>query len=103
MFWLSQKCNFFQEDNGLFLHLSNLTQSGIETQRVLGTSCSSKVVGRNQTTFAKQNLSVVNEAIKEAIDKKHASLMIDDHHNIHTDGQVKETTSVKWITRQQSS
>ena len=84
-FGLSQKCNFFQEDNGLFLHLSNLTQSGIETQRVLGTSCSSKVVGRNQTTFAKQNLSVVNGAIKEAIDKKHAILiMIDDYHNIHT-------------------
>ena len=84
-FGLSQKCNFFQEDNGLFLHLSNLTQSGIETQRVLGTSCSSKVVGRNRTTFAKQNLSVVNGAIKEAIDKKHAILMmIDDYHNIHT-------------------
>ena len=34
---------------------------------------------------AKQNLSVVNEAIKEAIAKKHAILMIiDDYHNIHT-------------------
>ena len=44
-FGLSQKCNFLQ-DNGLFLQFCNLSQTGIETQRLLGTSCSSKVLSR---------------------------------------------------------
>ncbi|XP_078366821.1 uncharacterized protein LOC144650903 isoform X2 [Oculina patagonica] len=84
-FGLSQKCNFFQEDNGLFLTFCNLTQSGLETQRQLGTSCSSKVITRNRATIAKENLTLSNEAIKEAMDKKYAILlMIDDYHNIHT-------------------
>ena len=32
-FGYSQKCNFFQEDNGLFLSFCNLSQCGSETQR----------------------------------------------------------------------
>ena len=35
---LSQKCDFFQQDNGLFLKFSHLTDEGLETQRNLGTS-----------------------------------------------------------------
>ena len=34
-FGLSQKCNFSQEDNGLFLQFCNLSQTGIETQQLL--------------------------------------------------------------------
>ncbi|KAJ7387356.1 hypothetical protein OS493_004347 [Desmophyllum pertusum] len=84
-FGFSQKCNFFQEDNGLFLQFSNLTQCGIETQRQLGTSCSSKVISRNRDSISKDNINVVNNAIQEAMDKKQAILMmIDDYHNIHT-------------------
>ena len=84
-FGFSQKCNFFQEDNGLFLKFCNLSQSGLETQRQLGTSCSSKVISRNRAAIAKENLHLCNDAIQEAINKKHAIiLMIDDYHNIHT-------------------
>ena len=84
-FGYSQKCNFFQEDNGLFLKFCNLSQSGIETQRQLGTSVSSKVISRNHAAIAKQNFQVCNAAIQEAIDKEFTILlMIDDYHNIHT-------------------
>ena len=84
-FGLSQKCNFFQEDNGLFLQFSNLTQSGLETQRQLGTSCSSKVISRNRHSFSNENFNLVNSAIQDALELKHAILlMIDDYHNIHT-------------------
>ena len=84
-FGYSQKCNFFQEDNGLFLSFCNLSQCGIETQRQLGTSVSSKVISRNRAAIARENTSQVNDAIQEAIDKKFTILlMIDDYHNIHT-------------------
>lgn len=84
-FGLSQKCNFLQEDNGLFLQFCNLSQAGIETQRLLGTSCSSKVLSRYHANIGKERLNVVNDAIKKALEQKHAILMmIDDYHNIHT-------------------
>ena len=84
-FGFSQKCNFFQEDNGLFLKFCNVTQSG------LGTSCSSKVRTRNRSSLAKVNQKQCNDAITEAgIQKKFPILlMIDDYHNIHT---IRRTT-----------
>ena len=42
----SQRCNFFQEDNGLFLSFCNLSQCGIVMQRQLGTSVSSQRIGQ---------------------------------------------------------
>ena len=83
-FGLSQKCNFLQEGNGLFLQFCNLSQTGIETQRLLGTSCSSSKL-RYRANIDKERLNVVNNAIKKALEQKHAILlMIDDYHNIHT-------------------
>ena len=83
-FGLSQKCNFLQ-DNGLFLQFCNLSQTGIEIQRLLGTSCSSKVLSRYRANIGKERLNVVNNAIKKALEQEHAILMmVDDYHNIHT-------------------
>ena len=45
-FGVSQKYHFLQEDNGLFLQFCNLSQTGIETRQLLGTSCSGKVLSR---------------------------------------------------------
>ena len=50
----------------------------------MGTSCSSKVISRNQLAIAKENLNVCNDVIKEAMEKYVITLMIDDHHNIHS-------------------
>ena len=85
----------FQEDNGLLLKLCNVTQSGLETQRQLGTSCSNKVITRNCSSLAKVNQTQCNDAITEAIRKKFPILlMIDDYHNIHTNrGPTDQATS----------
>ena len=92
-FGLSQKSNFLQEDNGLFLQFCNLSQTGIETQRLLGTSCSSKVLSRYRANIGKEHSTVVNDAIKNALENKHAILMmIDDYHNIHTVRRPRERT-----------
>ena len=81
---LSQRCIFLQEDNGLFLRFCNLSQRRIETQRQLGTSCSSNVISRNRTSIASSNLQSTNGAIQDAIRNQHlVTLMIDDYHNIH--------------------
>ena len=84
-FGFSQKCNFFQEDNGLLLRFCNLTQSGLDTQCQQGTSCSSEVITRNCATIALENGNICNKAIQEAVEKKYTILlMIDDYHNIQT-------------------
>ena len=95
-FGLSQKCNFLQEDNGLFLQFCNLSQTGIETQRLLGTSCSSKVLNRYRANIGKEHMSVVNNAIKNALENKHAILMmIDDYHNIHCETTNRRNTHLQ--------
>ena len=85
----------FQEDNGFLLKFCNVTQSGLETQRQLGTSCSSKVITRNRSSLGKVNQKQCNDAITEAIQKKFPILlMIDDYHNIHTiRGPTDQATS----------
>ena len=46
---LSQKCDFFQQDNGFFLKFSHLTDEGLKTQRNLGTSCSSRIISLHKS------------------------------------------------------
>ena len=45
-FGLSQKCDFFQIDNGILLKFSHCTNDGIDTQRAIGGACSSRTVER---------------------------------------------------------
>ena len=61
MFWLITKISFLQEGNGIFLQFFNLSQTGIETQRLLGTSCSSKVLSRYRADIGKEHTTVVND------------------------------------------
>ena len=56
----SQKCHFLQEDNGIFLQFCYLSQTGIENQRLLGTSYSSKVLSRYRANIGKEHTTVVN-------------------------------------------
>lgn len=53
------KGNFFHEDNGLFLKFCNLSQNGIETQRQLGTSISSKEITKIKAAIADANFMCV--------------------------------------------
>ena len=76
---------FCKKIMGCFLQFCNLSQTGIETQRLLGTSCSSKVLSRYRVNISKVRLNVIKSAIKKALEQKDAILMmIHDYHNIHT-------------------
>ena len=84
-FGLSQKCDFFQTDNGILLKFSHCTNDGIDTQRSIGTACCSRSVDRALTKYAVSNKVAVDEAIKVAIEQKQLLLlMIDDYTTIHT-------------------
>ena len=55
----------------------------------------SKLLDEIEQPLQNKTFSVVNEAIKEAIDKKHAILMmIDDNHNIHTIRRPSEGNNI---------
>ena len=76
---------FYKKTVVCFLQLCNLSQTGIETQRLLGTSCSRKVLSRYHANIGKEHTTVVNDAIKNALENKHAIMMIrHDYHNIPT-------------------
>ena len=84
-FGLSQKCDFFQVDNGILLKFSHCTNDGIDTQRTIGTACCSRSVERALSHYATSNKQTVNDAINTAIHKKQLLLlMIDDYTTIHT-------------------
>ena len=84
-FRLSQKCDFFQVDNGIFLKFSHCTNDGIDTQRAIGTACCSRSVDRVLTQYAASNKLTVDEAITMATRRKQLILlMIDDYTTVHT-------------------
>ena len=85
-FFLSQKCDFFQQDNGIFLKFAHCTNVGIDTQLNIGTACSSRSVDRALTHhYAVKNETTQAEAISCAIKNKQLLvLMIDDYTTIHS-------------------
>ena len=84
-FGLSQKCDFFQLDNGIFLKFSHCTNEGIDTQRTIGTACCSRSIDRAMARYALSNKLNVDEAITTAIAQKQLILlMIDDYTTVHT-------------------
>ena len=84
-FGLSQKCDFFQLDNGIFLKFSHCTNEGIDTQRTIGTACCSRSIDRAMAKYALSNKLNVDEAITTAIAQKQLILLvIDDYTTVHT-------------------
>ena len=84
-FGLSQKCDFFQIDNGILLKFSHCTNDGIDTQRAIGTACSSRTVERALSHYSTTNTLAVSDAITRAIEKKQLLLlMIDDYTTVHS-------------------
>ena len=69
-FGLSQKCDFFQQDNGAFVKFVHWTDYGIETQRNIGTACSSRSVDRALSHYAITNETTGADAISNATKNK---------------------------------
>lgn len=91
------KGNFFHEDNGLFLKFCNLSQNGIETQRQLGTSISSKEITKIKATIADANFYACNNALEEAINKNFTMLLMIDDYKIRTIDSKMRMPATKWI------
>ena len=90
-FGLSQKCSFFQADNGILLRFSHCTNQGLNTQRVIGTSTCSMTVDRALQKFSSSNEANVISALDDAIkNRKFLLLMIDDYTTIHTTRRPKD-------------
>ena len=90
-FGLSQKCSFFQVDNGIMLRFSHCTNQGLNTQRVIGTSTSSMTVNRKLNNFASTNINNVISALDDAIkNRKLLILMIDNYTTIHSTRRPKD-------------
>ena len=90
-FNLSQKCSFFQVDNGILLRFSHCTNQGLNTQRVIGTSTCSMTVDRALQKFSSSNRTNVISALDDAIkNRKLLLLMIDDYTTIHSTRRPKD-------------
>ena len=90
-FGLSQKCSFFQVDNGIMLRFFHCTNQGLNTQRVIGTSTCSMTVDRTLHNFASSNMTNVTSALDDAIkNRKFLLLMIDDYTTIHSTRRPKD-------------
>ena len=90
-FGLSQKCSFFQADNGILLRFSHCTNQGLNTQRVIGTSTCSMTVDRALQKFSSSNETNVITALDDAIkNRKLLLLMIDDYTTIQTTRRPKD-------------
>ena len=90
-FGLSQKCSFFQVDNGILLRFSHCTNQGLNTQRVIGTSTCSMTVDRALQKFSSSNRTNVISALDDAIkNRKLLLLMIDDYTTIHSTRRPKD-------------
>jgi hypothetical protein len=83
-FGLSQKCSFFQVDNGILLRFSHCTNQGLNTQRVICTSTCSMTVDRALQKFSSSNRTNVINSLDVAIkNRKLLLLMIDDYTTIY--------------------
>ena len=75
-FGLSQNCDFFQLDNGLYLRFAPCTNDEIATQWNHGTGCSSRSVDRALTHYALISKQTTNEAISHAFENKQLLILI---------------------------
>ena len=63
---LSQQCNVLQVDHGLYFHSSHLSQEALDTQNILGNSCSRRTISNSLNTLAQQHSSKLEAFLHEA-------------------------------------
>jgi hypothetical protein len=82
---LSQQCNVLQVDHGLYFHSSHLSQEALDTQNILGNSCSRRSITNSLNTLAKQHISKLEVFLQEAYTNEwFLVLIIDDYTTVHT-------------------
>ena len=82
---LSQQCNVLQVDHGLYFHSSHLSQEALDTQNILGNSCSRRTISNSLNTLAQQHSSKVEAFLREAYTNEwFLVFIIDDYTTVHT-------------------
>ena len=82
---LSQKCNWNQCDQAVFLKDCHLNQQGLSTERLVGSTCNRQKTNEILHHLSSGNTRSINELISEAISHKwQLRLMIDDYTTVHT-------------------
>ena len=77
---LSQQCNVLQVDHGLYFHSSHLSQEALDTQNILGNSCSRRTTSNSLNTLAQQHSSKLEAFLHEAYTNEwFLVLIIDDY------------------------
>ena len=84
-FALSQRCNYLQQDNTLFMMFNNLNKEAMCVERTLGTCCSTRTSYRMLQRAESAHVQHINAAIQTAIDNEWFIVAtIDDYTNINT-------------------
>ena len=94
VFAISQRCNFLQKENTLFMMTNNLNKDAMNTERSLASTCSSRTGLRILEESEGKNWIQVNQAISEATE--HGWLIvasIDDFTSIHTHRRPADDTA----------
>lgn len=67
---LSQVCNVFESDHSLYLKSCNINQQGLETEHILGNTCSRRTVDKLVTDLSNNLHSSFDSLIDEHIKNK---------------------------------
>ena len=91
---LSQTCNPLQIDHALYLRSNQINQEGIETEHILGHTCSRRTVNNVMYTMSESHFKSFEDFITEATEHKWLIvLIIDDFTAIHTKRRPQEDKS----------
>ena len=95
-FGLSQRCNFMQKDNTIFMMSENMNKEALNTQPQLGLACSSQTAYRHLHSIESSYKRTIENAIENAIDNEHLIICnLDDYPNIHTQQRPNQQKASK--------
>lgn len=82
---LSQQCNMLQVDHGLYFHSNHISQEALDTQQILGNSCSRRSITNSLNTLAEQHRGKLEVFLHEAYANEwFLVLIVDDYTTVHT-------------------
>lgn len=91
---LSQTCNPLQIDHALYLRSNQINQEGIETEHLMGHTCSRRTVNNVMYIMSESHFKSFEDFITEATEHKSLIvLIIDDFTAIHTKRRPQEDNS----------
>ena len=92
----SQKCNYLQKDHGMYLKMCHTTQEGLDTEKRMGNTVTSRTVENEFKKLAERNAESVNNAISLATENGWLIVcIIDDYTTIHAKRRPTQSSTSK--------